>query len=147
MGIMLCDYSYSQPKERPMRSASLGEQELQILRYISDHAPVSVREVAAHFAETRSLARTTILTVMERLRKKGFLDRTRDGGNYLYSPRREQGALLRDLVRDFADRILEGSHDPFIAYLASDAQLSDEQIADLRRLVDKLERKEHGDES
>jgi predicted transcriptional regulator len=130
-----------------LRPASLGEQELQVLRYVWEHAPVSVRDVAAHFAETRALARTTVLTVMERLRNKGFVDRTRDGGNYLYAPQREKGALLRDMVKDFTERVLGGSFDPFIAYLANDANLTNEQIADLRKLVDTLEKKERSDES
>lgn len=129
-----------------MRSASLGEQELHILRYISEHAPVSVRDVAAHFAETRSLARTTVLTVMERLRKKGFLDRENIDGINLYSPRKEQSSLLRDMIKDFTDRVLGGSFDPFIAYLSTDAKLTDEQIDDLRKLVDQLERKERENE-
>ena len=131
-----------------MSRHSLGEQELVVLQYVSEHAPVSVREVAAHFAQLRGLARTTVLTVMERLRKKGFMDRTKADGSYRYSPRKEQSALLRDLVRDFTERVLGGSFDPFIAYLASDAQLTDQQVSDLRRLVEELERKERGtDES
>jgi predicted transcriptional regulator len=127
-----------------MRSTSLGEQELHVLRYISEHAPVSVRDVAAHFAETRALARTTVLTVMERLRKKGFLDRAKADGTNLYSPRREQRAVLRDLVKDFAERVLGGSFDPFIAYLATDATLTHQQIDDLRNVVAQLEQKERG---
>ena len=130
-----------------MKRASLGEQELHILRYVSEHAPVPVRDVAAHFASTRDLARTTVLTVMERLRKKGFLDRARTDGAFLYSPRREQSVLLQDMVKDFLERSLGGSFDPFIAYLASDAKLTDQQIDDLRKLVDRLERKEQNDGS
>ena len=48
-----------------MDKPPLGDQELETLRYISEHAPISVGEVAAGFGEPRGLARTTVLTVME----------------------------------------------------------------------------------
>ena len=51
---------------RPLRG-----QELSVFRHVADRAPVSVGQVAEEFAEREGLARTTILTVMERLRQKG----------------------------------------------------------------------------
>ena len=38
----------------------LGHLELDVLQYVSDHHPISVREVATHFAETSGQARTTV---------------------------------------------------------------------------------------
>ena len=54
--------------------ASLGPLEIEILRYIGDHYPISVAEVAEHVAQTTGQARTTVLTIMDRLRGKGYLD-------------------------------------------------------------------------
>lgn len=68
--------------------ASLGPLETDILRYIGDHHPISVSEVAEHVAETTGHARTTVLTVMVRLLRKGFLTRkTVDGGPTAIPPR------------------------------------------------------------
>ena len=44
----------------------LGEQELAVLSYIAAHAPVAARDVVEQFASEQELARTTVLTVMER---------------------------------------------------------------------------------
>ena len=52
------------------RKERLGRLELDVLRYVADHHPISVREVAAHFAAASGQARTTVLTVMQRLRGK-----------------------------------------------------------------------------
>jgi predicted transcriptional regulator len=52
---------------------NIGRAELEVLRYVQDHHPASVRQVAEHFAESKGHVRTTILTVLERLRKKGYL--------------------------------------------------------------------------
>jgi predicted transcriptional regulator len=121
--------------------ASLGPLEIEILRYIGDHYPISVAEVAEHVAETTGHARTTILTVMERLRKKGFLTRKHVSGVYRYSPKIPNQELLRGLVKDFVDRTLGGSVSPFVAFLAEGDPISDDDLSLLKRLVRDLERK------
>ena len=121
-----------------MDKPSLGEQELEVLRFIADRAPIAAREVAEHFAAERGLARTTILTVMERLRKKGYLTRRRREGVFEYSPRVPQAELLQGLVRDFVEKTLAGSISPVVAYLAHSRRLSDAELAELQKIVDEL---------
>src|SRR5687768_8198863 len=82
------------------REHNVGRAEMEILHYVQDHHPVSVRDVADHFAEARGHVRTTILNVMERLRKKGFLTRRKSGGIFQYEPRVGKAELLRSLVGD-----------------------------------------------
>lgn len=113
--------------------------ELELLEYISEHHPVTVREVADHFAEVDGRARTTVLTLMERLRKKGYLTRRNVEGANRYSPCEPKGDVLRGVVRDFVQRTLGGSVRPFVAYLGSDANLSDEELKELKRLVQDLD--------
>ena len=47
----------------------LGQVQLEVLQYIADRHPVRVSDVSEHFARTAGKARTTILTVMEKLRE------------------------------------------------------------------------------
>ncbi len=124
----------------PGRNAPLGTQELELLRYVADHAPISVRDVAVQYGEPRGLARTTILTVMERLRKKNYLTRRKDGGSFQYSPAQSKPLLLQTLVGDFVEKTLGGSLSPFVAYLADAPDVSDDELAALRRLVEQMER-------
>jgi predicted transcriptional regulator len=123
-----------------MKPTNLGEQELQVLRFVTDNAPVTVRETVARWGEPRGLARTTILTVMERLRKKGFLTRRpAPGGAFAYLPAQNKTDLLQSLVHDFVEKTLGGSLTPFVAYLADAKNLSDAELAELRHLVASLE--------
>ncbi len=117
------------------KPASLGDQELTLLRYVTDHAPATVREVADKFGETHGLARTTILTMMERLRKKGYLVRLKDGGSFQYEPVVAKTELMQNLVHDFVQKSLGGSLSPFVAYLTEAKGLSEREMADLRALV------------
>lgn len=117
----------------------LGDQELQMLQYVTDHAPVSVREVAAEWGETRGLARTTVLTMMERLRAKGFLTRKQQSGHWVYAPTTPKTDVLQNVVQDFVQRTLGGRIAPFVAYLTETKNLSNDEIADLKQLVAELE--------
>jgi predicted transcriptional regulator len=121
---------------------SLGRAELDILRYIADHQPVTVRQVADHFAATRGVVRTTLLNVMERLRRKGFLNRRRVEGVFQYSAIQPKADVLRTLVQQFVEQALGGSVSPFVAFLVNDARLSRDELRELRQLVEDLEREE-----
>ena len=121
------------------KKPDLGDQELEVLKYVADHAPISVREVAEQWGEPRGLARTTILTVMERLRKKGYLARHKDGGSFAYTPVIAKTDLLRGLVQNFVEKTLAGSLSPFVAYLADNKDLSATELDALKRLVREMD--------
>lgn len=122
------------------RRGGIGQAELEVLKYIQDHHPVTVRQVADHVRATKGQTRTTVLNVMARLVRKGYLTRRKaDGGVFAYSPRVGKADLLRGLVGDFVSRALGGSLSPFVAYLAQDARLTDDDLAQLRDLVRTLD--------
>ena len=77
---------------------------------------------------------------MERLRKKGYLIRKQADGIYQYSPRLPKADLLRGLVREFVDKSLGGSLSPFVAYLTEEANLSDQELIELKQIVRDMER-------
>jgi len=123
------------------QKSPLGAQELALLRYVSDHAPVSVRTAATNYGMANGLARTTVLTMMERLRQKNYLTRAKDSGAFVYSPSVGKPQLLNSLVGDFVRKTLGGSVSPFVAYLADAPNLSAGEVAELRRLVERMEDK------
>ena len=122
-----------------MSAAPIGDAELEVLRYIQDHHPVTVAEVAAHFGRVKGHVRTTTLNVMRRLLAKRYLTRRKVNGVFRYSPRLSKADLLRGLVREFVDRALGGSLSPFVAYLAEDATLTAADRAELKKLIESLE--------
>jgi predicted transcriptional regulator len=124
---------------------SIGDQELAILRYVAEQGPVSVGQVAEGFGTPRGLARSTVLTMMERLRQKGHLDREQADGVYRYSSPLPSGEVLRGAVRSFVERTLSGSVSPFVAYLTETAEVSDTELAELEELVARLKSKRKED--
>ena len=119
----------------------VGEQELTVLRYLAEHGPATVGEVAERFGEPQGLARSTILTVMERLRLKGYLTRRKVEGVFQYASPVPETELLRDVVGDFVQRQLSGSLSPFAAYLSEADDVTDEELAQLQDVVARLRSK------
>lgn len=118
---------------------SLGQQEMDILKYVSDHAPIAVRDVALFFEKEKKLARTTVLTVMERLRKKGFLHRAQVNGHFKYSPKMKTSDVLSSKISEFVEKTLGGSVSPLLSYFISSSNLTPEEVKKLQELVEKLE--------
>lgn len=138
---MYSDYVRSQkPKDSVPQ---LGDLELEVLQFVSSDPPKTVREVAAQYGEPKGLARTTILTVMERLRTKGFLEREQFEGSYRYSPGKEQSEVMDGIVRNFVERTLGGSVQPFLAYLAKSGDLSEQEMNQLNEIVERMEKEEN----
>ena len=122
-----------------MRTPSLGDQELALLRYVTEHAPATVGEVAAGFGEQNGLARSTVDTVMERLRRKGYLTRIQQDGVFRYTATVAPQELMNGLVQQFIEQTLSGSLLPFVTYFSQQNRLSETEIAELERLVEKLQ--------
>ncbi len=128
-----------------MRPKSIGDQELALLQYVADHGEASVGEVAAGFGEARALARSTVLTMMERLRAKDFLARRQvDGGTFRYRTTAGQEEVVRGAVGQFVEKTLQGSVSPFVAWMSQRTEVSDDELAELEALVATLQSKRRG---
>ena len=123
---------------------SIGDQELALLQHLSEHGEASVGEVAAAFGEPRGLARSTVLTMMERLRAKAYLQRKQVGGGvgvFRYSTTARQDDVVRNAVGSFVEKTLQGSVSPFVAWMSQRTEVSDGELAELEALVATLQSK------
>jgi predicted transcriptional regulator len=121
-----------------MAPKTIGEQELALLRFIADSGGTTVGEAAERFGEPRRLARSTVLTMMERLRRKGHLARRSIDGVFRYQARQSSAELLRGAVQRFVEGNLGGSVAPFVAYLTEAPELSSDEIRQLQDVVERL---------
>ncbi len=124
------------------RTLPTGSQELALLRWIAEHGPIGVGRVVEAFGVEHGLARSTVLTVMERLRRKGHLGRRRVDGVYVYASNLDHAGVLRGAVGQFIDRALQGSVSPIAAWLAERGEVTEDELRQLRRAVRALRTKE-----
>lgn len=114
-------------------AANLGDLERRVFAVVCDHDEITVADVlSALQREGRSLAYTTVMTVLSRLWEKGYLLRRRDGKAYLYQAR-SHAAIAGELGGRLAREALFGYGEPAVsAFLTS---LTPEQRAVLSRLL------------
>ncbi len=124
------------------KRAGIGLEELKVLEYVQGRGEggVTVGEVADGFGRERGVGRTTVLNVMSRLCRKGYLVRRKKDGVYRYWPREARGQVLRGLVGEFVETVLGGRVSPFVAYLSETKGLTEEDVLELEGLVRKWER-------
>jgi predicted transcriptional regulator len=122
-----------------MTTGSIGDQELALLRFVADRGGATVGEAVAGFGEPRDLARSTVLTMMERLRRKGHLARKSVNGVYRYQTRVSSAELLRGVVRRFVEGNLGGSVAPFVAYLSESTDVTADELRQLEEAVARLQ--------
>lgn len=124
-----------------MKPKTIGDQELSLLQYLGEQGGATVGQAAEGFGVPRGLARSTVLTMMERLRQKGHLDRRQAGGIYQYFSPASPGQVMLGVVQSFVEKTLGGSVSPFVTYLTEKAEVSDEDLAELEELVARLQSK------
>lgn len=120
---------------------TVGGAELRLLNYISANEPITVREVADSLGTELGYVRTTVLQMMERLRKKGLLEREKIGGLFRYRTAQSKAHVMKSVIDRFVHNSLGGSVSPLILYLSESKGISDEDAAYLNRLIDQLEEK------
>lgn len=124
-----------------MSRKTIGDQELALLQWVAGRGGATVGEAAEGFGADRELARSTVLTMMERLRKKGRLSRRKVEGVYRYTSPVSAATVLRDVVGGFVEQTLGGSVSPFVAFLAESEDLTEDELDELEALVAQLQSK------
>jgi BlaI family transcriptional regulator, penicillinase repressor len=120
-----------------MRSASsiLTGQELEIMKVVWERNEVTVRDVYETLRARRPIAYTTVLTMMKVLDRKGFVEADRAERTHVYRPAKPQQRVVGDMLRDFVDRVFNGSAEPLLQHLVRDGRLS---AAELRTILRRL---------
>jgi predicted transcriptional regulator len=118
----------------------LGDQELALMQWLADRGGATVGEAAEEYGAPRGLARSTVLTMMERLRGKGHLERRPVDGVFLYESAASSSELLQGVVASFVEKTLGGSLSPFVTYLSeAPVEVSASELAELEALVARLQ--------
>jgi predicted transcriptional regulator len=120
----------------------LGPFEQQLLQKLWSHGSATVRELLAD--GTISQAYTTVMTTVDRLYKKGLLDRVAEGRAFRYTPRHTAEELQRVTALESIRQLL-GSGDASalpLSYLVEALSTQDAQLLDELQLLVELKRRE-----
>jgi predicted transcriptional regulator len=113
----------------------LTPQELAIMKIVWRAEAVTVRDVYETLRETRQIAYTTVMTMMNILEDKGYLSKTRQHRAYLYRPTRPQRLVVGGMIREFVNRVFDGSSTPLLLQLVQQTRLTKAERGELLRLI------------
>jgi BlaI family transcriptional regulator, penicillinase repressor len=93
--------------------------ELECLKILWDLGEGSVKDVRDRLTANRNLAYTTVMTVLDRLARKGGVARRKVGRSFRYAPVLSRDGVRRLAIRDLVDSFFGGSQEELVAYLRS----------------------------
>lgn len=91
--------------------------ELECLKALWSLGEGTVRDVRQVLVGNRNLAYTTVMTVLERLQKRGGVSRRKTGRSFRYMPKVSQDTLRRLAIKELIDDFFDGSEDTLMSYL------------------------------
>jgi BlaI family penicillinase repressor len=126
-----------------MSKPPVSDAELEVLKVLWTHGHATVRDVEGRLRRPkRRLAYNTVLTLLSRLRDKGYVAADRRGTAHVFRSIVTREELLSRSLATLADRICEGTASPLVHALVKGRNFSPAEIARFRQLLDDLEPQE-----
>ncbi len=110
--------------------------EWKVMRIVWSLKGCSARDVYQETARSLGWAPTTAKTVLRRLVEKGSLTTTQVGNSYLYQPAGSAVKSLLAAADALLENVLEGTTGLVLSHMVEKSNLSDEEMAKLRALLD-----------
>lgn len=103
-------------------------------------SPLSSEAIIAEVAEPQSWTEGTVKVLISRLMKKKAITATSEGRRYLYTPLVSRNDYVQQESQGLLDRLFDGRLAPLVTHFSEGRQLSDKDIAELKALIEKLDR-------
>lgn len=117
----------------------VSDAELEVLKVLWAAGPATVRDVAAALRkQRRRLAYNTVLTLLSRLRDKGYVAADRRDTAHQFRAVVTRDDLLGSSLAALAERVCDGMASPLVLALVRGQRFSAGEIARLRKLLNDL---------
>ena len=121
----------------PAPEGKLTAAQFEILRLTWDStAGLTIGEIWDAIRSRRGVSRTTVLNLVDRLEKRGWLKRKKDENVYRYSPTVNRSAAEEQMAADFLDDFFQGSPSHLLMSLLGSKRISKEDADGLKRLIE-----------
>jgi predicted transcriptional regulator len=125
----------------------LSGREYAILKLLWDKGPLTVRELRERLAEgenDKDVPYTTVLSLLQLMEKKGYVDHEAEGKTYRYLAKVGKNGTTRQVIGDFVRRFFDGSTEALLLGLADSPEVSPEAWEKLQAAI--REKQETSDE-
>jgi len=104
------------------------------MKLVWERDRATVRDVYEAILGKRKIAYTTVMTMMKILEHKKYLKKTQVDRAYVYRPAEPKGKVIGAMVREFVNRVFNGSAEPLLVHLVNEHELSAEDLAEIAQL-------------
>lgn len=125
----------------PAIPTTISEAESRVMEVLWRKAPQSSEEIVASLQQESDWHEKTIRTLLGRLLGKGAVSAEKDGRRYLYSPTLSRESWQSQESRSLLDRVFGGRLSPLLAHFSQHEKLSAKDVAELRKLLDGIEKR------
>jgi len=109
------------------------------MKLVWQRGAATVRDVYEALLERRKIAYTTVMTMMKILETKGYLKKRRRDRAFLYRPAHPKNQIIGGMIREFIDRVFNGSAEPLLVHLVKTRHLREKDLQKIVRLVEESE--------
>ena len=115
----------------------IADSEWRVMRVLWERGPQTANDVVIALSGEVKWKPRTIKTLISRLVKKGAIKVTEEGYRYRYSTAVAESACIRSETKSFVRRVYQGASKPALAAFLEDADLSEQEIDDLQKMLDR----------
>ncbi|MHC4118576.1 MAG: BlaI/MecI/CopY family transcriptional regulator [Planctomycetota bacterium] len=119
-------------KLQPMSPA-----ETEVLSIIWRLKQATIQQIHEELSSSKKIVYKTVLTLVRRLEKKGYVKHKVKGKAHVYSTAVRREDVVRRTVHDFLNRLFAGEAGPLVQFLAEDGLLGPEEAKRLKEIIDK----------
>jgi BlaI family transcriptional regulator, penicillinase repressor len=114
------------------------ELELSILKVLWQKAPKTVDDVRESLsAAGRELTHSSVITIMNIMVGKGYLQRAKKGRAFEFTPLLEENSVGQSMVQDLLSRVFDGSARSLVLQLLETADVDSDELAAIRQLINR----------
>lgn len=125
--------------KRQHHSQPITEAESAVMELLWRDSPLPAETLIAVLGKERRWREGTIKSLINRLLRKKVIRAERDGRRFLYFPLMQRDEWLLAESKGLLDRLFSGRVAPLAAHFSRHGQLTERDIADLKRLLEEIE--------
>lgn len=113
--------------------------EAHVMEALWRRQPMSADDLVAEVGASQQWGEATVKTLINRLLKKKAIKSERADGKHGYRPLIDRSAYVHSESQGLLDRLFDGRLAPLVSHFSKREKLNPEDIAELRRLLDKID--------
>ena len=114
----------------------ISESEWEVIRILWAKNPLTANEVVDRLSGKTKWKPKTVKTLIDRLVKKGAVRFEKEGRRYKYYPAIGRDECIATERQSFLRRVYGGTMKPMLAAFLEDAELSEDEIAELKEILE-----------